>query len=78
LGDAALSLANILNPEAFLIVSRFRAISTLFAERVTVRLRGPGHTYGQAPARVVAEEYDTVTACKGATDLVFDAFFALR
>ena len=78
LGDAALSLANILNPEAFLIVSRFRAISTLFAERVTARLRGPGHTYGQAPARVVAEEYDTVTACKGATDLVFDAFFALR
>jgi predicted NBD/HSP70 family sugar kinase len=77
LGDAAMTLTNILNPGIFLVVTQYQAISQLFAERVRTRLRASDSSYITHPPDVIAKEYDPVRACRGAADLVYEAFFAV-
>jgi predicted NBD/HSP70 family sugar kinase len=77
LGDASLTLTIILNPDVFLVIARFESISRLLAEHVRSRFYAADSSYITRPPRVIAEEYDPAKACRGATDLVYDAFFAL-
>ena len=77
LGDTALTLTNILNPDVFLIVCQYQAYSERFAEHVRKKLRASDSSYIKNPPTVLAKEYDPVKACRGAADLVYEAFFAV-
>ncbi len=69
------NIALLLNPEAFLIITRFKSLSEFFAERIEKRRHElPGAERFNIGA-VIAVEYDPVIACKGAAHLVFDAYF---
>jgi len=73
---AVYSLSNILNPEAFLVVSRFQGISDFFSQEIRAGLRSTSQTMRNGEARVISRQYDPLIACKGACDLVYDHFFA--
>jgi predicted NBD/HSP70 family sugar kinase len=74
LSAAVCSLANVLNPEAVLIVSRHRFLSDFFVSVIRENLAR--HTQ-LSVAKVISEDYNPTIACKGAADLVFDRFFDL-
>jgi predicted NBD/HSP70 family sugar kinase len=75
LAAAVGSLVNLLNPEALLIVSRYRFLSDFFAAVIRENLGKLAEDNQLAVVNVISEEYQPTIACKGAADLVFDHFF---
>ena len=73
---AACSLINVLNPEAVLIVSRYKFLSDFFVSMMRESLEKLATENQLSPVKVISEEYQPTIACKGAADLVFDHFFA--
>lgn len=73
---AACSLINILNPEAVLIVSRYKFLSNFFVSMMRESLEKLATENQLSAVKVISEEYQPTIACKGAADLVFDHFFA--
>lgn len=76
LSQAVLSLSNILNPEAFVIVSRSAALSSYLANKVASRHQSDQYTSRDLRILFEGRVYDAVLACRGAIDLVTDRFFA--
>jgi predicted NBD/HSP70 family sugar kinase len=76
LSQAVLSLSNILNPEAFVIVSRSNELSTYLSGRVEARHQRDQYTSRDLNILFEGRVFDAVLACRGAIDLVMDKFFA--
>jgi len=75
LAQAVQNLANILDPQVFLLISRSLAVSSYLADAAERILAGR-HYAKSSPVRIIADEYSPILAGRGATDLVFDYFFA--
>jgi predicted NBD/HSP70 family sugar kinase len=75
LAQAIQNLANILDPQAFLLVSRSFAVSSHLAAVAGEILRGREYAKS-SPVRIIPDEYSPILAGRGATDLVFDHFFS--
>ena len=71
----ATNVANLLNPNAFLVVTRYEHLAEFFAEELRSSFAGKGHLLPITELEVVGRKYDPILACKGACDLVFDHFF---
>ncbi|MFP4011037.1 MAG: ROK family transcriptional regulator [Spirochaetaceae bacterium] len=69
------NLSNLLNPEAYLIVSRYRWVSEFLAGAVDHYRDADSPGLSEGAAAVLAETYDPLLACRGAADLVLDHFF---
>jgi predicted NBD/HSP70 family sugar kinase/predicted transcriptional regulator len=69
------NIALLLNPEAFLIITRFKSLSEYFAEYLEKRRKELPGAERFNIGSVIAVEYDPIIACKGAAHLVFDAYF---
>ncbi len=68
-------IALLLNPEAFLIITRHEGISTYLADHLKADIaRIPGSERFNV-ASIIPLEYDPSIACTGAADLAFDADF---
>lgn len=78
LAGAVLNIGLLLNPEAVLIITRFRALSQYLAEVVDMRLNSSSGVARADIRKVIPLQYDPIIACKGAVDLVFDDFFTRR
>jgi len=76
LSGAAYSLINVLNPEAVLIVSRYRFMSDFFVSMLQDSLEKLANVNHLNTIKVISEEYEPTIACKGAADLIIDNFFA--
>jgi predicted NBD/HSP70 family sugar kinase len=70
------NIALLLNPEAFLIITRFPRLSEYFAAVVDRRLHDLPGSERFSIGSVVGIGYDPIIACRGATHLVFDAYFS--
>jgi predicted NBD/HSP70 family sugar kinase len=78
LTTGVISLVNLLNPEAVLIVSRSRSMSDYFVAMIRESLEKLAADNQLAVVNVISEEYKPTIACKGAADLVFDHFFEVN
>ena len=76
--NEARNVAHLLNPEAIMIVSRYRSLSEYFARSLTEHMKSDQDSARVNLVKVLAEEYDTTLACQGAADLIFDTFFSIR
>ena len=74
--EAVLTLSNILNPEAFIVVSRSQALSDFLARKAESRHQAAHYTSKDLSIRFVGRVFNPVLACRGAIDLVVDKFFA--
>jgi len=72
---ATCSLINVLNPEAVLIVSRYRFLSDFLVSMIRESLGKLATENQLGGINVISEEYQPTIACKGAADLVFDHFW---
>ena len=68
------SLMRLLNPGAFVVVSRCQAVSDLLSRTAAAILAHDSHVPNRPPVAVLPREYDPVTAGRGASDLVMDAW----
>jgi predicted NBD/HSP70 family sugar kinase len=73
--NAATSISNLLNPSAFLVVTRYQRCAEFFADELNTAFARPGHALAAANITAVGRKYDPSLACKGAADLVLDHFF---
>lgn len=73
--QAATNVANLLNPDAFLVVTRYERLAEFFAAELDRAFRSPGHLLPMSDVTVVGRRYDPTLACKGAAELVFSHFF---
>lgn len=77
LARAMENVAQLLEPEVFLVITRSQALSdALVREAAQLWARAPLEMGAYTP-RVVALPYDPIRACRGAADLVFDSFFSV-
>lgn len=74
--QAVHSLSNLLNPESYLIVSRYRWLSEFLAASLDEYLDSDAPGLGEGAAAVLPQTYEPLRACHGAADLVLDRFFA--
>jgi predicted NBD/HSP70 family sugar kinase len=70
------TLSNLFNPMSYLIVSRYEWLSDFLAGAAHRFTDNDAPGLGEAGTRVVGQTYDAIRACRGATDLVLDSFFA--
>jgi predicted NBD/HSP70 family sugar kinase len=70
------SLSNLLNSEAYLLVSRYGWLSEFVAGAVHRYLESDTPGLSEGAAVVIPRTYDPIRACHGAADLVIDRFFA--
>lgn len=70
------SLSNLLNPECYLIVSRYRWLSQFLSTALDEYLDADSPGLSEGAAEIVPQKYDPIRACRGAADLVLDSFFA--
>jgi predicted NBD/HSP70 family sugar kinase len=69
------NIALLLNPESFLIITRFDELSSFIAEVLDDELHHLPGAERFTVGSVLGVEYDPIIACKGAAGIVFDAFF---
>jgi predicted NBD/HSP70 family sugar kinase len=69
-------LSNLLNPEAYLLVSRYGWFSEFLAGAVYRYLETDAPGLSEGAAVIIPRSYDPIRACHGAADLVMDRFFA--
>jgi len=69
------NIALLLNPEAFLIITRFKELSSFLAEVVDDQVHDLPSAERFSVGAILGVEYDPIIACKGAAGIVFDAFF---
>jgi len=74
--QAVHSLSNLLNPESYLIVSRYQWLSEFLAAALDEHLDSDAPGLSEGAAAVLPQTYDPLRACHGAADLVLDRFFA--
>ena len=74
--EAVHTLSNLLNPECYLIVSRYRWFSQFLAAALEYYSDADSPGLSEGVAAVFPQTYDPIRACRGATDLVLDRFFA--
>lgn len=74
--QAVHTLSNLLNPEAYLIVTRYRWLSEFLAGALDRYLDTDAPGLSEGAAAIVPEIYDPILSCHGAVDLVLDHFFA--
>ena len=67
------NLSLLLNPEVFLIITRYASLSQFLAESVARRLPSSGESQRFRVGAVLPLEYDPMIACRGAAEIVFDA-----
>jgi hypothetical protein len=70
------TLSNLLNPQCYLIVSRYRWLSQFLATALEEYLDSDSPGLSEGAAAILPEVYDPIRACRGAADLVLDRFFA--
>jgi predicted NBD/HSP70 family sugar kinase len=70
------TLSNLLNPESYLIVSRYRWLSEFLAGSLDRYLVSDSPGLSEGAAAVMPQTYDPILSCHGAADLVLDRFFA--
>ncbi len=76
LGRAMGNIALLLKPEAFLLITRSQRLSQALATEIEQQVVRLDARAGAALPRLLPLGYDPDRACKGAADLVLDAFFA--
>ncbi len=76
--QAARNVSHLLNPEAMLIVSRSSALSAYFADSLTRHMAASEDSVRVNLRQALPVRYDPLLACRGAADLVFDEYFAIR
>ncbi len=76
LSEAVLTLSNILNPEAFVVVARSAALAEHLARKIELRHDRGRYTSRGLHIRFHGRVFDPLLACRGAIDLVMDRFFA--
>jgi len=69
------TISNLLNPEEYLIISRFRGFSEFLTEEVKGRLNNIQGSVRFHIARVLPYEYNSIASCKGAAELVVSEYF---
>lgn len=69
------NIALLLNPESFLIITRFKELSRFLAEVLDDQLHHLPSAERFSVGAILGVEYDPIIACKGAAGIVFDAFF---
>jgi predicted NBD/HSP70 family sugar kinase len=74
--QAVHTLSNLLNPEAYLIVTRYRWLSEYLAGALDRYLESDSPGLSEGVAAILPEVYDPLLSCHGAVDLVLDHFFA--
>ncbi|MFO8065349.1 MAG: ROK family transcriptional regulator [Spirochaetota bacterium] len=73
--EAAHTLSNLLNPECYLIVSRYRWFSQFLGSALEHYPDSDSPGLSEGMAAIFPQTYDPIRACRGATDLVLDRFF---
>ncbi len=73
--NVATNIANLLNPNAYLVVTRYPRCAEFFAGELNAAFKRPGHLLSMSEVSAVGRKYDPIIACRGAADLVFDHFF---
>jgi len=76
--NAALDFSLLLNPEAVMIVSRFRSLSEYFGRELARRMPKGSDSVRINVVEILSEEYDATLACRGAADLILDTYFSVR
>lgn len=74
LGVSARNMLRLLSPSGFLVISRFPALSALFAEVVRQAIDGDSYNAHNAVS-VYSNAYSAMDAGQGACDLIFDRYF---
>ncbi len=69
------NLFQLIGPELFIIVTRSKRLSEFLARYAEGALLQDPFIRRNSEVRVLGEEYDPLTACRGAADLVMDSFF---
>ena len=69
------NLFQLIGPELFMIVTRSRRLSEFLARHAEGALLQDPFVRQHSEVRVLGEEYDPLIACRGAADLILDAFF---
>lgn len=76
IGASIVTLANLFNPEVFLIISRHAVLSAFLATGASRYAEHDLHGTRLKAGEVIPCEYDPLLACRGASDLVFDRYFS--
>ncbi|NOY09238.1 MAG: ROK family transcriptional regulator [Spirochaetes bacterium] len=69
------NLYQVFTPQSFLIITRSKIVSGLLENFIVERLKNDSLS-GESNFIILSDEYDPILAGAGATDLVFDNFFA--
>lgn len=77
LAISAKNILHILAPDGFLVITRFKEISKLYAEAIEEELTSDSMHIDRGDIRVYYDAYNSIEAGYGACDLIFDQYFRL-
>ena len=72
---ATRNIALLLNPEAVLIITRFRSLSQFIAEEIDTYISSTFDPEYIDTHKIIPLQYDPLIACRGAADFAFDDYF---